>query len=505
MDDSTLSPTQRSIPDRLVALALFLVSSSVFFASATGITSSNDGSHYALVRALVENGSIEIAPYLAFTENQDYAIYEGRYYSERQPAPSLLAAPFYALSTIGPRPFTELPSKHDRGNPGIPYALMSVAICAGLNVSLIYMLLRRHFGIGQAAAGLAALALAFGTTTWRYAAVLFSHSLTGLAVLGTFSLIFEIERRAQPTPWLSFAASFGVGLAFLSEYHAGLFSAITGLYLAYVVIRLAMPALSGHGDRRAALGSLAGLVLGVGLTMAFWAWYNLARFDQPLAFSYNYLDPVRWPEHQSGLSNQFQVPLWVGLPGMLFTDGINQGFFWLSPVTLLGLPGVFWWLRDLRREGRLLRGIVVLVVLVASLLAFSTSITYNAFTNDSRYLASFTALWFIPVAVCLQRYFDATARGRSHWLLTLLIFGLIWLSIRNQAVHIACSWNYDLNPASLRPLSINPGNLAYFFGILFRNTGNLPLLWAVYTLIGLAIAALRWLVRRAPAGDRPQA
>ena len=101
-----------------VALMLFLLISSVYFATITGITSSNDGSHYALVRAIVERGSFEISSYLSLTENQDYAFNGDRRFSHNPPGTALLAAPLYALSTVSPLPVHRLPSKHDPDNPG---------------------------------------------------------------------------------------------------------------------------------------------------------------------------------------------------------------------------------------------------------------------------------------------------------------------------------------------------------------------------------------------------
>src|SRR5512136_2093274 len=86
--------------DAGIALLLFVLTSSVYFATITGVTSSNDGGHYALVRAIVERGSFEISPYLSFTENQDYAFNGDRRFSHNPPGTALLSAPLYALSYV---------------------------------------------------------------------------------------------------------------------------------------------------------------------------------------------------------------------------------------------------------------------------------------------------------------------------------------------------------------------------------------------------------------------
>ena len=88
-------------------LALFALVATIYFATFSGVTASNDGSHYALVRALVSQRSFEISPYLAFTENQDFATGPGGRYSDRPPGTAIWAAPFYAAARLLPPPLVE--------------------------------------------------------------------------------------------------------------------------------------------------------------------------------------------------------------------------------------------------------------------------------------------------------------------------------------------------------------------------------------------------------------
>src|SRR5687767_1815831 len=98
---------------------LFLVVASVYFATFTGVTSSNDGSHHALTRAIVARRGFEITRYLGFAEEQDYAVGPGGKYSDRPPGTAIWAAPFYAVARLLPLPVVHPPSKHDRGNRGL--------------------------------------------------------------------------------------------------------------------------------------------------------------------------------------------------------------------------------------------------------------------------------------------------------------------------------------------------------------------------------------------------
>ncbi|MBI5829160.1 MAG: hypothetical protein HZB20_06385 [Chloroflexi bacterium] len=124
--------------DWRAAWILFAVISTVYFATIAGITSSNDGSHFALVRAIVDHRSFEISDYLEFTENQDYALRGDLRFSDRPPGTALLAAPLYALSTLLPGPLAPLASKHDPQNPRVMYAVLLSVLAAGATAALFF-------------------------------------------------------------------------------------------------------------------------------------------------------------------------------------------------------------------------------------------------------------------------------------------------------------------------------------------------------------------------------
>src|SRR5688572_21586566 len=203
--------TRSWITDKRIALALFILISSIYFATISGITSSNDGSHYALVRALVERHSFEISPYLDFTEHQDYALNGDRRYSDRPPGTALAAAPFYALSWIAPAPMVLPPSKHDASNPHLLYAVLLAPLAGAASISVFYLLLRRYFGRSQFSAALISTALAFGTITWKYSSVLYSHAVSMLIIFLALYLIFRAWE--QPLGWRS-----ALALGFLLGY-----------------------------------------------------------------------------------------------------------------------------------------------------------------------------------------------------------------------------------------------------------------------------------------------
>jgi len=81
----------------IISLALINL---LLFVSSAYIVSCNDGSHYALVSALVEKHSTEISEYMYYTWKTDYATKDGKYFSDRVPGTAFLAVPFFALGNL---------------------------------------------------------------------------------------------------------------------------------------------------------------------------------------------------------------------------------------------------------------------------------------------------------------------------------------------------------------------------------------------------------------------
>ena len=165
-----------------IALGLFILVSSIYFATLSGITSSNDGSHYALMRAMVDEGRFEIATYAHYAEGNDLARVDERIYSDRPPGTALLAAPFYIAGRVLPRIENLLPSRHDAKNPALVFVLLMPVLAGTLVVVLFYKLLLR-WEVRPESALLATLALAFGTLHWKYSSVLFSHAPSALLMM----------------------------------------------------------------------------------------------------------------------------------------------------------------------------------------------------------------------------------------------------------------------------------------------------------------------------------
>jgi len=499
--------------DLRITLALFAALASVYFATITGITSSNDGSHYALVRALVDHRSFEITPYLTFTEDQDYA-FSGTgentsYFTDRPPGTGLVASVMYTLGQVMPRPLAEVPTKHDVGNPRVIYAVWTASLAAAASVSLLYLTLRRFFGRGIEAALAASVALGLGTMLWKYGSVLFSHALAALTLMLALYLTLLITT-SDDAPTLRTAALLGfvLGFAPVVEYTSLPFSVLVGIYLVLMCFRRIQ-----QSDRRDQwLKAIGALVLAGLIPAVFLAAYNTTSFGGPLEISRFNANIELWPENEN-VATTFSTPILYGLRAVLWhvpTDP-NRGLFHLAPVALFGLAGLPALFRFDWRKASLVVGLFAV-----HLLMFASTTTFNPGTNDSRYLTTFLGLWFVAVAFgydAIGSYGKRTAELRNSRLVPFpppsggrvsegregvtIVLRTIWLtlfwlavvfSIITQMLHIATSWNYDLDPALSAPTFSFVGVLVR---TLFRNAGNLPVLWGMFALAYIFMVLLR--------------
>ncbi len=481
--------------DWRTAAVLFALISSVYFATVAGITSSNDGSHYALVRALVDKRSFEISEYLEYTENQDYALRGDLRFSDRPPGTALLAAPLYAASAILPGPIAPIRSRHDPDNPRLIYAVLLPVIAASTTAIILFWILRAHFGLSQWVSVITTLAFAFGTMQWKYGSLLYSHVTSGLMVMGAVAVALKSSNDfsrssatevATTVAAMNFALGFLLGASVLMEYTNVVFAVLVAVW--WVALPPPQPSPVGStptGEGTVRFRQLILFALGGLIPATFLMWYNTVNFGSPFALSTFHADTTRWPQNQSFLTD-FATPLWVGLPAMLFYGSDNQGLFWLAPVSLLGLFGLKGLWSHSRRQFVLIVG-----VFTAMLLLFSTSTTFNPYTNDGRYITPFLGLWFVAAG------FGVAGNNGSRELSGLraaIIYGLLLLSTRNQIMHIAFSWGHDFDLTALRPLSAAPENIAALWQVVFPNAINLPLWWG---MVGLG-----WLVWRLGTTDQ---
>lgn len=490
----------------LVVVLLFVGLSSLYYATASGITSSNDGSHYALLRTMVENRAFTLNQFDDYAEGNDIALVptaDGRQllYSDRPPGTAVTTIPFYLLGNLLPELPATLPSRHDAENPRLAYVLMLPVLAGAATTVFLYWLLRR-LGLSIAAALTAVLFFALGTIHWKYSSVLFSHALSGLLVIAAVYLALRLEQREKASGSGYFLIGLILGWSVVVEYSNVLLVIVIGLYLLLTNGRLFW-----QRPSRTILPFLLG-----GLLPAFFlAFYNTVNFGRPWTLSYAYAVNYPWA---SSFRTTFDFPLLQGLQALLlWGEGLgscegpcfNQGIWLLSPVFLLAIPGLLPYLRRQRRAFVLTMGVFLLYLLL-----FAMHHTFHGYTADGRYLAPFLSLLAIPMAFAVAWLFDRQGNQISRSLLALLVYGLFFVSARNIVLHIGFSYNYTLDLGQLRPPIADPQNWIYLANTLLPNWRNLPLLWLVEFMVLAAVVALggvAWFVQTrgsTPAMDRPQ-
>jgi hypothetical protein len=474
-------------PEKLVPALLFFAVSSVYFAAIAGIPDGNAGSHYAAVRALVATGHLDIAGFESFTQQSDYAIgIDGALHSDRPPAIALIAAGLYRLGLSGPEPWVIVSSNHDTGNPYVIYAVLASVLTGAATIALFYTTLREHFQTSAAAALLASLALAFGTTMWKYSTTLYNHAPAGMFALLAVHLALRAANRQELPPTNALLLGFSLGAAVLADYMNAILTVLMLIYLGMALGRAFVEAIRDGTNRREWLVSLGAATLGSAVPAVFFLVYNKMLFGGFLQLGIYWVDPVLWSCCTTFAKN-FSTPLLDGLQGMLFYGNKNQGIFLLTPVAALTLLG---W-RSMAKQSR--RDFIFIIgTFVVLLLAFSKNATVNPDTDDSRYLTNFLAFWYLPLGVWLDRYALRRESDLARLAVSILFYGLLFLSIRNMFMHIAFSWNYDLRLDTLPYLSTPPQTIATLLATVFPNAGNLPLLWLFET----AALVLIWAVWR---------
>jgi hypothetical protein len=469
--------------DWVIALILFAGLSFIYFATLSGITSSNDGSHYALLRTMVENRTFTLNQFDDFAEGNDVAVTpDGRLFSDRPPGTALASVPFYLLGGLLPdAPLAQ--SRHDAANPRLAYVLL-LPVFAGAGAVVLLYALQRHLGIGRAAALSAVLFFALGTTHWKYSAVLFSHALSGLLVVSSVYLVLLlVDGRLDGWPWYALLG-FILGFAVVVEYSNAPLVVVVGAFWLWRTWPRAA---------RQPLATALPWLAGGALPATFLAWYNTANFGGPLTTSYTYAINYPWA---GSFAATFSFPLLPGLRALLWRgEGggwcggpcFNQGIFLLSPVLLLALPGLVIFFRRRRAAFLLIMGLFVFYLLL-----FAQHHTFHGFTGDGRYLTPFLGLLTPGMGFALDWLFSPRRPPLARAVAVALVFGLFFLSLGNQLLHIGASYNYTLDLAQLRPPLARPENWTVLGRAVFPNAANWPALILLLAAVSTLFVITRW-------------
>jgi hypothetical protein len=239
----------------------------------------NQNTRFALVRAIVEQGTLRIddtVHYQGRLVTGDLARYDGHVYSDKAPGLALVAVPPVAIV----QPLLVEPTS--RASIATLSYLATVA-AAGLPTVLAAVLvfwLAEALGATRGGALFAAAVFGLGTPAWCYATLLYGHALATAGVATAFACAVALRQRCNPRrDWL-LAAALGVaaGWATITEYPCAIPAAIIAL--------LALAHVFPGGTARCTR-VIVGVTAGALACAAVLALYNQAAFGGALTLGYS--------------------------------------------------------------------------------------------------------------------------------------------------------------------------------------------------------------------------
>lgn len=330
--------------------------------------------------------------YLSRMAASPYVSYaDGRFYPNKAPGVSFLAAPAYFVLYHVERLFGADPDNWWvlTLNAWLTSAL-SVGLVSAFGCLLLFRVVLMLWGVRIVTAVLTAFTYAFGTMFFPYATMLYEHNVVAVGLLASFYLV--LLAREQPAGGKRRAALIFGGLA------AG-YAAVASHAAVFAVLFLAGYVLL-HQSRRDTWQWFGVGLLGSFLLLSV---YYQVCFGTPFTTHFHFQNPLR--ESGPAFLTMLEWPRLDRLAALLFSP--FRGLFFSSPVLLMGVAGLVWmWRTRARRLEALLFSAVLGVFL---LLNASFTGWHGGWGVAPRYLGPAVPFLVLPVALGFQRYFRTTA------------------------------------------------------------------------------------------------
>ena len=314
-------------------LFVLLFASFAYFYQAGGW---NQNSRFALVRAITNEGTLNIDPFRNATG--DKAFYNGHYYSDKAPGLALAAVPIVAAV----RPIYRVFGGDAETYQGLALlSYLATVATVGLVTALAGVCLFTlclDLGATYGGALFAALTFTVATPIWTLATIFIGHAFATALLVFAFAAAMRIGA-AGPSRDIRLGAivGFGAGWATVSEFPA----AIPAVLLALLTAVNAWPL-----GRARALRVLGALTLSALVCAAVLMAYQYACFGSP--FHLAYTSEIGYEGMQRGIFG-VELPRMIRLRRILF--GEYRGLLPLAPtlaVAPIGLIAMLWvrrWVR----------------------------------------------------------------------------------------------------------------------------------------------------------------
>lgn len=412
-------------------LAGWLALVGLLWLGSSGLVSSNDGSHWALARALVLRGTTTIDEDVALTLWVDRAARDGHQYSDRPPGTALLAMPAARLgAALDPWLLRRSVQTHAViVTPAAPayahvyttrpvrlgvtptplLAYQGTALAMSLHAALVGALglmataaWLRRCGVAWPGRVIAVGCLAFATLWGPYSTMLFSHVTTGTMLAAMLWALHVV--RTEDRRWAAAAVGLAAGWAVASDYLAGLLA--VGLVVATSV--------DLRADLRRAPWAIAGAIPIVAVTLA----YHDAAFGSPWSIGYDH--------HANFGFARDRGETFSGDPlaGLWAQWGLGSGMLGVAPLGLVGVAGLL-----AVGQHRLLVGALPWI---AALALHRTPA--GGGSEDHRYLVPLLPVLGLGLGLVWQRHVAAGSRARAVALAIVAV----------AAVSAVLSWSHVL-------------------------------------------------------------
>jgi hypothetical protein len=168
----------------------------------------NQNARFALVRAILESGTLQIDAYQLHTG--DRAVWNGHYYLDKAPGASLMVVPPVAVARVISRVFGVSPLTF----PGIAWTsyaatVVSSGVFTTIAALTIYFLALR-WGYSRGAGIFAATAYGLAGPAWAYATLFMGHAVAAGCLMLALWAAFDLER--PESRWRSMSVLLGLSL-----------------------------------------------------------------------------------------------------------------------------------------------------------------------------------------------------------------------------------------------------------------------------------------------------
>jgi hypothetical protein len=420
----------------------------------------------------------------------------GHYYTDKSIGPSLVALPFYMVykiiaafppienfiesgSSIGAMDDTLSP-EGEGIRPEAVYQYLALTFISFFATSIlsailgvVVFLMAARFTRKTYYAFIVGLVYGLATIAFPYSNVLYQHQLSAFGAFVGFYLLYRVIYENANFRWL-----WPVGVLFslvvITEYPV---IVALGIIFVWAVIKI---------PNRLALYRVVLGAIPLGLIFAA---YNYATFQSPLPVGYEY--SALWQSvHQQGFLSLTSPNLATFLA---LTVSPFKGIFFLSPILLLGIVGL-WYMWVEQRKDRSIAIVFMLIVAFFLLYNSSSVMWWGGAGVGPRYLAPMIPFLAMPMIFAFNLWLPRQVTRTVIWILIAFSFFNVWIqTIGGQGFPPEDISNPLFNHSL--PLVLS-GNIARNYGIVIGLKGLLSLIPLIVALIAIYFVIPRWLTRR---------